>query len=97
MICNIYDRSEDLHTFVGTVQIKPTLIHDHTVDHWYKYVITTLVLGTYTNFFVSRLTPLEHEPVTGEMRVQITFEAYKVGNPVGISFSTLLLTGGTTE
>lgn len=97
MVCSIYDRSEDLHTFVGTVQIKPTLIHDHTVDHWYKYVITTLVLGTHTNFFVSRLTPFENEQVTGEMRVQITFEAYKVGNPVGISFSVPILTGGITE
>lgn len=28
---------------------------------------------------------MENEPVTGEMRVQITFEAYKVGNPVGVS------------
>ncbi|KAF9653406.1 kinase-like protein [Thelephora ganbajun] len=59
LVCNIYDRSEDTHSFLGTVQIKPTLVHDHTVDHWYK------------------LTPLENEPVTGEMRVQITFEAYK--------------------
>ena len=28
---------------------------------------------------------MENEPVSGEMRVQITFEAYKVGNPVGVS------------
>ena len=40
---------------------------------------------------------MENEPVTGEMRVQITFEAYKVGNTVGISVSTSLLTGGITE
>ena len=28
---------------------------------------------------------MENEPVGGEMRVQITFEAYKVGNSVGVS------------
>jgi len=44
-----------------------------------------------------RLTPLENEPVTGEMRVQITFEAYKVGIAVGISISATTLTGGMTE
>ena len=77
--------------------MKPTLVHDHTVDHWYKYVRTPQILVTHTNFFVLRLTPLENEPVTGEMRVQITFEAYKVGNPVGISVSALVLTGGITE
>lgn len=59
LICNIYDRSEDTHSFLGTAQIKPSLQHDHTVDHWYK------------------LTPFETEPVSGEIRVQITFEAYK--------------------
>ena len=88
MICNVYDRSEDSHSFLGTVQIKPTLTNDHTVDHWYKYAKTTLIFITQANFFVSRLTPLENEPVTGEMRVQITFEAYKVGNTVGVSVST---------
>ncbi|KAG6333506.1 hypothetical protein ID866_5582 [Astraeus odoratus] len=56
---NVYDRVSD-HHFLGTVQIKPVLVHDHTVDQWYK------------------LLPLENEVVTGEMRVQITFEQYKV-------------------
>ncbi|KAI6117641.1 kinase-like protein [Pisolithus croceorrhizus] len=55
---SVYDRVSD-HHFLGTVQIKPVLIHDHTVDQWYK------------------LLPLENEVVTGEMRVQITFEQYK--------------------
>jgi len=55
------------------------------------------IVSTRTNFFVLRLTPLENEPVTGEMRVQITFEAYKVGNAVGISTSATTLTGGMTE
>lgn len=55
---NVYDRVSD-HHFLGTVQIKPVLVHDHTVDQWYK------------------LLPLENEVVTGEMRVQITFEQYK--------------------
>ncbi|KAI6164924.1 kinase-like protein [Pisolithus thermaeus] len=56
---SVYDRVSD-HHFLGTVQIKPVLVHDHTVDQWYK------------------LLPLENEVVTGEMRVQITFEQYKV-------------------
>ncbi|KAF8897307.1 kinase-like domain-containing protein [Infundibulicybe gibba] len=56
---NVYDRSVSDQGFLGTVQIKPVLIHDHTVDHWYK------------------LRPFENEVVSGEMRVQITFEQYK--------------------
>ncbi|KAI0796771.1 kinase-like domain-containing protein [Abortiporus biennis] len=56
---NIYDRATSDLGFLGTVQIKPVLIHDHTVDQWYK------------------LQPYENEVVTGEMRVQITFEANK--------------------
>lgn len=55
---NVYDRVSD-HHFLGAVRIKPVLVHDHTVDQWYK------------------LLPLENEVVTGEMRVQITFEQYK--------------------
>jgi hypothetical protein len=23
---------------MGSVKVKPTLVHDHTVDQWYKYV-----------------------------------------------------------
>ncbi|KAF8333327.1 Pkinase-domain-containing protein [Amanita rubescens] len=56
----VYDRSVSDLGFLGTLQIKPALAHDHTVDQWYK------------------LLSLENEPVTGEMRVQITFEQYKV-------------------
>ncbi|KAH9951702.1 Pkinase-domain-containing protein [Amylocystis lapponica] len=56
---NIYDRSVSDTGFLGTVQIKPVFVHDHTVDQWYK------------------LRPFENEPVSGEMRVQITFEANK--------------------
>lgn len=55
---NLYDRVAE-HLFLGTVQIKPVLIHDHTVDQWYK------------------LRPFENEVISGEMRVQITFEQYK--------------------
>lgn len=40
---------------------------------------------------------MESEPVSGEIRVQITFEAYKVGNPVGVSLLATVLTGGITE
>ncbi|TFK92216.1 Pkinase-domain-containing protein [Polyporus arcularius HHB13444] len=56
---SVYDRSLSEHAFLGTLQIKPALVHDHTVDQWYK------------------LQPFESETVTGEMRVQITFEANK--------------------
>ncbi|KAF8826531.1 hypothetical protein HHX47_DHR5000385 [Lentinula edodes] len=59
---NVYDRAVEDQGFLGTLQIKPILVHDHTVDQWYK------------------LKPFENdtnEPVTGEMRVQITFEQYK--------------------
>ena len=33
---NVYDRAVQDQGFLGTVQIKPVLIHDHTVDQWYK-------------------------------------------------------------
>ncbi|KAJ6516127.1 putative serine/threonine protein kinase [Mycena sanguinolenta] len=57
---NVYDRGSGVdHTFLGNVQIKPVLVHDHTVDQWYK------------------LCPCENEVVSGEMRVQVTFEQYK--------------------
>jgi len=35
---NIYDRADEDHGFMGSVKVKPTLVHDHTVDQWYKYV-----------------------------------------------------------
>ncbi|KIM45830.1 hypothetical protein M413DRAFT_16670 [Hebeloma cylindrosporum] len=56
---NCYDRAVSDQGFLGTVQIKPVLIHDHTVDQWYK------------------LRPFEDEVVSGEMRVQVTYEQYK--------------------
>ncbi|KAJ3741396.1 hypothetical protein DFH05DRAFT_338105 [Lentinula detonsa] len=59
---NVYDRAVEDQGFLGTLQIKPILVHDHTVDQWYK-------LNPYEND--------TNEPVTGEMRVQITFEQYK--------------------
>jgi len=57
---NVYDRACEDQKFLGTLQIKPVFVHDHTVDQWYK------------------LRPYENEEVTGEMRIQITFEQYKV-------------------
>ncbi|KAJ2933660.1 hypothetical protein H1R20_g3436, partial [Candolleomyces eurysporus] len=56
---NLYDRAAEDHGFLGTLQIKPALVHDHTVDQWYK------------------LKPVGSELVTGEIRVQITYEQYK--------------------
>lgn len=57
---NVYDRSTEDQGFLGTFQIKPILVHDHTVDQWCK------------------LKPFAQERVSGEMRVQITFEQYKL-------------------
>ncbi|KLO11260.1 kinase-like protein [Schizopora paradoxa] len=61
---NVYDRAdEDQQVFLGSVEIRPVLKHDHTVDHWY------------------RLLPHENENeetvVTGEMRIQTTYEQFK--------------------
>ncbi|KAF8528809.1 Pkinase-domain-containing protein [Hysterangium stoloniferum] len=54
---NVYDRRHDTErSFLGTLQIKPVLLHDHTVDQWYK------------------LRPFENEVVTGEIRMQVTYE-----------------------
>ena len=39
---NIYDRADEEHGFMGSVQVRPTLVHDHTVDQWYKYVLHIL-------------------------------------------------------
>jgi hypothetical protein len=41
---NVYDRAVLDQGFLGTAQIKPVLIHDHTVDQWYKYVLIIIVV-----------------------------------------------------
>ncbi len=41
MTFNIYDRHENAVGFLGFLEMKPVLIHDHTVDDWYKYVETS--------------------------------------------------------
>lgn len=33
---NVYDRADEEQHFLGMVEIKPVLKHDHTVDQWYK-------------------------------------------------------------
>lgn len=43
---NIYDRADEDHGFMGCVQVRPTLVHDHTVDQWYKYVIHIVATTT---------------------------------------------------
>ncbi|KAH7343931.1 kinase-like domain-containing protein [Rhizoctonia solani] len=56
----VYDRQEEDEAFLGMLELKPVLKHDHTVDQWIK------------------LRPRESEPVTGEIRVQITYEQFQV-------------------
>jgi len=46
---NVYDRAVEDQGFLGTVQIKPVLIHDHTVDQWYKYVIIIIIIHFLSN------------------------------------------------
>uniref|UniRef100_A0A0W0FC39 Agc akt protein kinase n=1 Tax=Moniliophthora roreri TaxID=221103 RepID=A0A0W0FC39_MONRR len=76
---NVYDRCAHDPGFLGMLEIKPLLIHDHTVDQWYK------------------LRPYENEVVTGEMRVQITFEQYKTKRaPTPRDFEFLKLIGRGT-
>jgi hypothetical protein len=62
---------------MGSVKVKPTLVHDHSVDQWYKYVLPfTASSNSHTS---RRLGPYENERnVTGEIRIQITFEQFKV-------------------
>ncbi|KAH9077277.1 Pkinase-domain-containing protein, partial [Lactarius deliciosus] len=77
---NIYDRADEEHGFMGSVQVRPTLVHDHTVDQWYK-------LGPYEN----------ESNITGEIRIQITFEQYKSEwSLVPRDFEFLKLIGGGT-
>ena len=62
---------------MGSVKVKPTLVHDHTVDQWYKYVPSIAAYSSSHTF--RRLGPYESEPdITGEIRIQITFEQSKV-------------------
>ncbi|KAG9126831.1 hypothetical protein FRC07_001783 [Ceratobasidium sp. 392] len=56
---SVYDREDETEAFLGMLEMKPVLKHDHTVDQWIK------------------LRPRESEPVTGEIRVQITYEHYQ--------------------
>lgn len=55
----VYDRQEQGEAFLGMLELKPVLKHEHTVDQWIK------------------LRPRESEPVTGEIRVQITYEQFQ--------------------
>lgn len=65
---------------MGSVKVKPTLVHDHAVDQWYKYVPP--IAASSSSHTSRRLGPYENEPnITGEIRIQVTFEQYKVGFP----------------
>ncbi|KAJ7591316.1 kinase-like protein [Mycena floridula] len=53
----VYDRSLPEHAFLGSVQIRPSLMHDHTLDGWYNL----------------KPIPPSPSPVTGALRIQISF------------------------
>ncbi|PVG03453.1 putative SCH9-serine/threonine protein kinase [Serendipita vermifera] len=58
---NIYDRKyEGIEGYLGTVEIKPALIHDRPVDVWHKLESHGAIDASH--------------PITGELRVQITYE-----------------------
>ena len=58
---NIYDRKyEGVEGYLGTVEIKPALVHDRAVDEWRK--------------LESHGTVDAKHPITGELRIQITYE-----------------------
>jgi len=40
MYLSIYDRGLNGEEFIGRVEVKPVLVHDHTVDRWYPCVIS---------------------------------------------------------
>lgn len=78
IILNIYDRRHDPeHCFLGTLQIKPVLLHDHTVDNWYKCVCIPDHRSALLIMLI-RLRPFENEVVTGEIRIQVTYEQLQV-------------------
>lgn len=35
MYLSIYDRGQNGEDFIGRIEVKPVLVHDHTVDRWY--------------------------------------------------------------
>ncbi|KAF8760166.1 Protein kinase C terminal domain [Rhizoctonia solani] len=73
----VYDRQEEDEAFLGMLEMKPVLKHEHTVDQWIKSVppLHLPILHILTAFH--RLRPRESEPVTGEIRVQITYEQFQ--------------------
>ncbi|GAB1524960.1 Serine/threonine-protein kinase [Rhizoctonia solani] len=68
---------EEDEAFLGMLEMKPVLKHEHTVDQWIKSVppLHLPILHILTAFH--RLRPRESEPVTGEIRVQITYEQFQ--------------------
>lgn len=83
IVFNVYDKRHDNETsFLGTLQIKPVLINDHAVDQWYKWVDFPLFYFRFWFFDLLnihfRLKPFETEVVTGEIRIQVTYEHLQV-------------------
>ncbi|KIM25943.1 hypothetical protein M408DRAFT_25836 [Serendipita vermifera MAFF 305830] len=58
---DIYDRKyEGVEGYLGTVEIKPALVHDRPVDVWHKLESHGVIDASH--------------PITGELRVQITYQ-----------------------
>ena len=77
--CMVYDRAVTHPGFLGSFKIKPPSVHDLTLDHWFKSVSPSFFFKPLLIPF--RLHPIGNEPVSGEVRIQVSFEQYKVCIP----------------
>jgi hypothetical protein len=60
---NIYDRADEEHGFMGCVKVKPTLVHDYTVDQWYKWVYRPSLFLLSPDAFQG-LVPMKMNPIS---------------------------------
>lgn len=81
----IYDRSIEEEVFLGFCEMRPRLVNRHTIDQWFPCVSSThatwqesvvLTLFFPENRLAAR--PGEDHEVTGEIRIQISYEKYDV-------------------
>lgn len=77
LVFDVYDRGVEDSSFLGFFEMRPVLVHEQTVDQWVKYVNQwhSNALDLINAF---RLQARENEQVTGDVRVQVTYEQFKV-------------------